>query len=214
MALRNRIILLKIITQVTYKKMTAAKQHLLTLGSGFRKFEVKLFTLINHKISCSFLDLFMRAMSFTASAIAAIVILFAILMRNTPDSLALFFYLSGSLLTGQIFVHAFKWLINRPRPCLALSGARAYRPLNNNNSFPSGHTCAAITMALVLSQSFPQAALILFILAAMTGVSRIYLGVHYPSDVLAGAGIGYFAFSVAPHICTPLFAFISSQNPV
>jgi len=105
-------------------------------------------------------------------------------------------------------------MVNRPRPCLALTGARVFRALNNNNSFPSGHTCAAITMAFVLAQTFPHAALLLFILAVMVGISRIYLGVHYPTDVLAGAAIGYFSFTIAPYVYMPVIAFISSQNPV
>lgn len=194
--------------------MTTRSQHIFILGRRFRRIEVKLFKLINNKMHCSFMDICMNILSFTGSAFFSILILFFILLQKNTDSLLLFFYLSGSLIIGQLFVHPVKWLVNRPRPCLALNEARVFRALNNNNSFPSGHTCAAITIAFVFSQSFPHAALLLFLLAAMVGVSRIYLGVHYPTDVLAGAAIGYFSYSIAPYVYMPVIAFINSQTPV
>ncbi len=187
---------------------------MLILGRRFRHFEINLFKFINNKMHCSFLNIFMKTMSCAGSAFSAVIILFFILIQSNPGGFPLFFYLSGSLLIGQLFVHPVKWMVNRPRPCLALTGARVFRALNNNNSFPSGHTCAAITMAFVLAQTFPHAALLLFILAVMVGISRIYLGVHYPTDVLAGAAIGYFSFTIAPYVYMPVIAFISSQNPV
>lgn len=194
--------------------MTTSSQHIFILGHRLRHIEVNLFNLINNKMHCSFLDFCMKIMSFAGSAFFSILILFFILIQKNTDCLILFFYLLGSLITGQLFVHPVKRLVNRPRPCLALDEARVSRALNNNNSFPSGHTCAAITMAFVFSQSFPHAALLLFTLAALVGISRIYLGVHYPTDVLAGGAIGYFSYSIAPYVYMPVIAFINSQTPV
>ena len=189
-------------------------QQIFILGRRIRHIEISLFRLINNKMQCSFFDICMQTLSFAGSAFAAVAILFFILVQNNPNSFSLFFFLLGSLLTGQLFVHTVKWLVNRPRPCLALSEARVFRALNNNNSFPSGHTCAAITLAFVLAQSFPHAAILLFILATMVGISRVYLGVHYPTDVFAGAALGYLSVSIAPYIYIPVIAFISSQTPV
>ena len=60
----------------------------------------------------------------------------------------------------------------------------------SDKSFPSGHTQTAFGAATYLSCLYPAASPIFLGLAALTGLSRIALGVHYPSDVLAGALFG------------------------
>ena len=59
-----------------------------------------------------------------------------------------------------------------------------------NSSFPSGHAGTAFTIATVLSSQYPRLKIPLYIGAVLVGISRIYLGRHYPSDVLVGAAIG------------------------
>lgn len=56
-------------------------------------------------------------------------------------------------------------------------------------SFPSGHACAAMTVAVVYAWAFPVLALPLLTLAALVGLSRVLLGVHYPGDVAVGQAI-------------------------
>lgn len=58
-------------------------------------------------------------------------------------------------------------------------------------SFPSGHTTAAFTTVFVFYYFFPQLFIPSLIVAIMIGFSRIYLGLHYPSDVIAGIGLGF-----------------------
>jgi undecaprenyl-diphosphatase len=60
----------------------------------------------------------------------------------------------------------------------------------HSHSFPSGHTATAFAGATVLSAFVPRAAPAFFILAAAIGYSRLYVGVHYPLDVLGGAVLG------------------------
>jgi undecaprenyl-diphosphatase len=60
----------------------------------------------------------------------------------------------------------------------------------HSHSFPSGHTATAVAGAIVLSYFVPQAAPLFALLAALIAYSRLYVGVHYPLDVLAGAAIG------------------------
>lgn len=60
------------------------------------------------------------------------------------------------------------------------------------NSFPSGHTCAAFAAAMVWVRTLPWrwGRVLAVVMAVLMGLSRLYVGVHYPSDVLAGAVIG------------------------
>jgi len=58
-------------------------------------------------------------------------------------------------------------------------------------SFPSGHTLHAVAFGMVAVQHYPQLFPIVYPFVVLVGISRVVLGLHYPSDVLAGAGIGY-----------------------
>jgi undecaprenyl-diphosphatase len=60
----------------------------------------------------------------------------------------------------------------------------------HSHSFPSGHAATAFAAATVLSSLVPRAAVTFFVLAAAIGYSRLYIGAHWPLDVLGGAAIG------------------------
>lgn len=64
-------------------------------------------------------------------------------------------------------------------------------------SFPSGHTAAATVAALLFSTALPLLFPLFLTLAVLIGLSRIYLGVHYPTDVLMGFALGSISFSAA-----------------
>jgi membrane-associated phospholipid phosphatase len=87
--------------------------------------------------------------------------------------------------------YAIKYLVNRDRPYVTHTDLH---PLGSENSrsFPSGHTSSAFSIATALSLNYPKwyVAVPAFAWASATGYSRMYLGVHYPTDVLAGAVIG------------------------
>ena len=83
-----------------------------------------------------------------------------------------------------------KHKIRRIRPCRLIPEISNKISLPDEFSFPSGHTAGAFLMATVLSSSFPEWAAFFYILAALIGVSRIYNGVHFPGDVLAGFSLG------------------------
>ena len=82
-----------------------------------------------------------------------------------------------------------KDLVHRPRPFQA---HRVIHPLYavHSSSFPSGHAATAFAGAVIVSYLAPRAAPFFLTLATAIAFSRIYVGVHYPADVIAGAAIG------------------------
>jgi undecaprenyl-diphosphatase len=78
----------------------------------------------------------------------------------------------------------------RQRPYQAMHSIAAGAPVLDAFSFPSGHTLHAVAFTLVASAHYPGLAPILVPFTVLTAASRVVLGLHYPSDVLAGAAIG------------------------
>ncbi len=64
-------------------------------------------------------------------------------------------------------------------------------------SFPSGHAAGAFMMATLLNHFYPSLTLLCYIIAVIIAMSRIYNGVHYPSDVIAGSFLGIFSARTA-----------------
>jgi membrane-associated phospholipid phosphatase len=83
-----------------------------------------------------------------------------------------------------------KRLFQRRRPFIAYVKARVIGVRPRDFSFPSGHAAAGFAGALVLSAHAPALAPLLYLLAVVVSLSRVYLGVHYPSDVAFGAFLG------------------------
>jgi membrane-associated phospholipid phosphatase len=90
-----------------------------------------------------------------------------------------------------LLVHVAKAIADRPRPYQVAAGAVLRQQPAHGTSFPSSHTAitVAVVIALVPFLVRPRAAAAIAY-AVLVGWSRVYLGVHYPLDVLAGAGIG------------------------
>lgn len=85
---------------------------------------------------------------------------------------------------------ALKRSTRRRRPFELCDDIRACMRAPDAFSFPSGHTLHAVAFALLLSAAYPAWAAPLWGFAALVSLSRVVLGLHYPSDVLAGAALG------------------------
>lgn len=105
-----------------------------------------------------------------------------------------------SVALGALAVEALKSLVARPRPALHFRGraARVRMPAVqlHTRSFPSGHSQASAGAATYVSLLYPGLTALAALGAVLCGLSRIYLGVHFPSDVIAGALCGVL-FSLA-----------------
>ncbi len=83
-----------------------------------------------------------------------------------------------------------KPVIGRARPFDVVADARLIDQRPVTSSFPSGHTAAAVAGALAAGRLFPRARLAWWLLAAGVALSRVYVGAHWPTDVVAGAVLG------------------------
>lgn len=98
---------------------------------------------------------------------------------------------SGSAaLFGVLVFKALKRISQRPRPCQVEPHCWSKVLPPDQFSFPSGHTMTAFSIALVISYFYPSLEAPLFFLALSIAVSRIMLGMHFLSDVLAGVVLG------------------------
>ncbi|MDT8441930.1 MAG: phosphatase PAP2 family protein [Desulfuromonadales bacterium] len=100
--------------------------------------------------------------------------------------------LAGLLAVGTtvlLFV-LIKNLVGRPRPSAAGHGLSALAAAPDRFSFPSGHTMTAFAVWGSLSAGLPAAGPYYLVVACLIGLSRVFLGLHYPTDVLVGALLG------------------------
>ncbi|MBI5374104.1 MAG: phosphatase PAP2 family protein [Candidatus Schekmanbacteria bacterium] len=95
-----------------------------------------------------------------------------------------------SMYFSQIASHQLKVFFNRPRPATSLDWVNVIGSYLYDRSFPSGHATAAFAMGIFFSMKFPRYKAFFISLAVLVAISRMYLGVHYPSDVIAGALTG------------------------
>ena len=102
--------------------------------------------------------------------------------------------LTGQVIISQLVGIILKATIKRPRPLNKITFLGKI-----DSSFPSGHTMLAIGLALINATFFPNLSIILLFLAVLVGLGRMYLQMHYLTDVLAGACIGGIVAGLIVH---------------
>ena len=113
------------------------------------------------------------------------------LMKEDSRTRQTSFYIGASVFSSAIISNILKYSINKPRPFLTYSFIDKVTS-GTSPSFPSGHTSDAFALATAISLAYPKWYVIIpsYAWAGAVGYSRMDLGVHYPSEVLAGAIIG------------------------
>lgn len=151
--------------------------------------DIKIFSLINHNLGNSFLDYPLAFFTeFGSERFFLYLGLFLILVKY-PKVKKTGLIILSSLLIIENLVGLLKKTFAIPRPFIGLELTRKVIAAHGY-SFPSGHTTLAFCMAVVLADTFPRHKHKFYFLACIVGFSRIYLGVHFPSDVLAGIILG------------------------
>jgi undecaprenyl-diphosphatase len=96
----------------------------------------------------------------------------------------------GVLLSDQIASHVLKYMVERIRPCNALNGVLMPDGPSASFAFPSSHAANMGSSMFLLAMAFKCWTPLFVVIALLVGLSRVYLGFHYPSDVLAGYVLG------------------------
>ena len=102
----------------------------------------------------------------------------------------------GAVAASWIVAEFSKHLFDRARPSISNSEIAPLVKTPSSSSFPSGHAATAAAGALTLSLTYPPFAPLLVLAGLLVILSRVYLGVHYPFDVLAGMTIGIVVASL------------------
>lgn len=161
-----------------------------------QELDLSLFNMINKGWSHPALDIFFSFWTDIQKnpvfiALVAAMLLFIGFKKRWKTLFILLSCVAGSYLADVINSKILKQIFERPRPVDAI-----LRTVHHSSySFPSSHAVDVFFIMTFLAFFFPRLRLVLFSLATLTAISRVYCGVHYPGDVLAGALVGMlFAF--------------------
>ena len=155
-----------------------------------KSFDDYLIKLINARIKNDFLDKFMYRVTDLGGAIFSTVFSLVLVLFGNDTIRLIGFEALAVLALSQLAVHSLKLILSRERPYTIIEQLNTFGINLKDYSFPSGHTTASFSIATVLALNIPGISLLTFFIATIIGISRIYLGVHYPTDVVAGIILG------------------------
>ena len=132
----------------------------------------------------------LRAVSWLGNGVFWYALMLALLVVDPRGAALPVLHMVSAGAVGTVAYKLLKRGTSRPRPFEVLAQIKAGTPPLDVYSFPSGHTLHAVAFTVVALAYWPGLALLLVPFALLTAGSRVALGLHYPSDVLAGAALG------------------------
>ena len=156
------------------------------------KIDLSILLWVQENLRSEYMTTFMYHITSIGSIILAMFALYFIIKGSRSDKIAGFAVLASCVLEIIVVNGVLKNLIARPRPFVTYDEVLPLANILSEHSFPSGHTALVFSMAFVIYKLFPAIyGKVAIVIACMVGFSRVYLGVHYPSDVIAGVVVGY-----------------------
>lgn len=154
--------------------------------------DLLIFYFFNHTLSCGVLDKFFSTITNVNNWFIAYLILLGIsfFKGGKRGKIAVLGIILLIVLTDRLNATLVKEIFHRLRPCNTLPDVITPLGCNGTFSFPSNHAVNNFAAAVFFYKLFPKLKWILFITASLVAISRVYLGLHYPSDILGGAVIG------------------------
>jgi len=158
----------------------------------FYSIDVAVFYFFNHSIVNNAFDKFFTIITNVNNWYIAYIILLGISITKggRRGKIAAIGVLLLILVTDQFAAKVLKEIFERIRPCNALPDVRTPLGCNGTFSFPSNHAVNNFAAAVFFYLLFPRLKWALFIAASLVAISRLYVGLHYPSDIAGGAIIG------------------------
>lgn len=150
--------------------------------------DTSILMIFNSSIKCKILDIFMPIVTYVGSAVFGI--LFCAISTIYFKTRVFGMEVTGALLISSLVARFIKVHVSRIRPYVTLQNLYIRKIGIDNYSFPSGHTTATFSIAVMIALNIPTLGIFSMLIAITVGVSRMYLGVHYPSDVLVGMLLG------------------------
>lgn len=158
----------------------------------------ELFFLINRDLQNLFFDLIMPFITNQRNwtPLFVVIILGLLWKGGRKGRWALLLLAAALTLSDQLSSSVIKPLVKRERPCVTygeLGMVHLPTGITRSPSFPSSHAANSASAATVLAFLYPQWRTVCVLAAALVAFSRVYVGVHYPLDVLAGALLGFLS---------------------
>jgi undecaprenyl-diphosphatase len=163
------------------------------------------FVMLNEGLASPFLDPLMWAVTHTGSTIFLLFASTCLWIAKRRREAVL---LAVGVIVGGLIILPVKMIFPTPRPYLIVPGARVL-DTEGGGSFPSGHSKNGFTSAAILGAEWKKMKIPLNVLAFLIAISRVYVGVHWPFDVVVGSIVGWIVGKLTVRYDTKIMAILS-----